>query len=490
MKSSFSKLVCLVFCAVMSIGSPAQTLTTLTSFAGPDGNFYGTTEYGGAFDGGAVFKVNSKGKQSTLYSFCAQPSCTDGKYPTAGLVQGVDGKFYGTTQYGGTFGTGATFSITPAGKLVTLYSFCSKANCADGEYPTAGLAEGDDGKFYGTTDQGGRIGGLCGGNGCGTVFKMTRAGQLTTLYTFCQAPSCIDGENPAAGLTQGTDGNFYGTTSLSGDSETCTIACGTVFKMTPSGALTTLYTFCTRPNCSDGGNPRAALVQGADGTFYGTTSLGGVEFCGPFGLGCGTVFKVSGMGRLTTLHRFDGADGAYEWAGLAQGTDGNFYGTTAYGGTSQVCNGGCGTVFEITPTGTLTTLYNFCPESNCADGDEPLAGLVQATNGTFYGTTFQGGTQNFTCTFGCGTVFGLNVGLGRFVVTRPTSGKVGTRVVILGNNLTGATSVSFNGTAAVFTVVSGTEIKTTVPDGATDGYVQVTAQNGTLTSNVPFRLRP
>jgi uncharacterized repeat protein (TIGR03803 family) len=173
------------------------------------------------------------------------------------------------------------------------------------------------------------------------------------------------------------------------------------------------------------------------------------------------------------------ADGADPTAGLIQATDGNFYGTTLRWGAN-----GAGTVFEITPAGELTTLYSFCSLSNCSDGQSPAAGLIQDTNGTFYGTTESGGV--ISC--GCGTVFSLSVGLGPFVETQTTSGKVGAAVKILGTDLTGATSVTFNGEAAAFTVVSGSEITTKVPTGATSGPVVVVTPGGTLTSNVIFRV--
>jgi uncharacterized repeat protein (TIGR03803 family) len=195
---------------------------------------------------------------------------------------------------------------------------------------------------------------------------------------------------------------------------------------------------------------------------------------------CGTVFKITAGSKLTTLHSFDGTDGADPYGGLVQATNGNFYGTASGGGSSGNCIGGCGTVFKIRPAGKLTTLHGFAG----ADGELPEAGLVQATNGNFYGTTANGGT------LGEGTVFSLSVGLGPFVETRPTFGKAGATVVILGTNLTGATSVSFNGTAAKFTVVSKSEIKTTVPTGATTGKVKVTTPKRTLTSNLVFRVKP
>jgi len=168
------------------------------------------------------------------------------------------------------------------------------------------------------------------------------------------------------------------------------------------------------------------------------------------------------------------ADGAGGYA-LIQATNGIFYG---------VGDGGPdGTVYSITSGGTLTTLHSF----DGTDGENPSGGLVQATNGTFYGTTSQGGAGS-QCGYGCGTIFSLSLGLGPFVETLPTSGKVGAAVMILGTNLTGATGVTYNGTAAVFKVVSSSEITTTVPTGATTGEVKVVTPSGTLSSNVSFRV--
>ena len=196
------------------------------------------------------------------------------------------------------------------------------------------------------------------------------------------------------------------------------------------------------------------------------------------------MFEITPEGKLAILHSFHRTDGAFPEAELVQASDGNFYGTTSKGGAK-----GGGTVFEITPGGKLTTLYTFCSKSNCTDGDFPV-GLVQATNSNFYGTTLEGGTSSACGSRGCGTVFVLSVGLGPFVETLPTSGKVGSPVFIFGNNLTGTTSVTFNGTPAKFKVVSSTEITTTMPSGATTGPVKVTTPKRTLTSNVNFRVIP
>jgi len=176
---------------------------------------------------------------------------------------------------------------------------------------------------------------------------------------------------------------------------------------------------------------------------------------------------------FTKLTSFNFTDGDYPVEVPVQATNGNLYGTTTYGGAN-----GDGTIFKITPGGTLTTVYNF----DYPGGEESLGGLVQATNGTFYGTTTGGGANNY------GTIFSLNLSLGPLVETLPTSGKVGAPVMILGTNLTGATSVTFNGTAAVFKVVSSSEITTTVPSGAITGEVEVVTPRGTLSSNVSFRV--
>ena len=472
----------LAILAATAVALPAQTLTTLVNFDGAngsnsyasvvqggDGNLYGTTFYGGANGRGTAFKLSPTGTVTTLYSFCAQNNCTDGSSPSAGLVLAKDGDFYGTATFSGANNGGTLFKITSGGVLTTLYSFCALSNCADGWNPfTAGLVQGTDENLYGITEFGGAST-ACGTYGCGTVFKITREGTLTTLHSFDDT----DGRNPEGLLVQGRDGNFYGTTVLGGAYGNCpeNSHCGTVFKITPSGTLTTLYSFCALTNCADGDEPYAGLVQAADGNLYGTTAYGGTGTIG-------TVFKITVTGALTTLHSFDFPDGAYPYARLVQATDGDLYGTTSGGGA-----GDGGTVFKITSAGTLTRLYSFCAQ-NCADGSDPQAGLIQATDGNFYGTTYSGGTNND------GTVFSVALGLGPFVETLPTLGPVGAPVRILGTNLAGATSVTFNGTAATFTVNStGTAINTTVPSGATTGTVQVVTPGGTLSSNVPFRVR-
>jgi uncharacterized repeat protein (TIGR03803 family) len=453
----------------LAVSLPAQTFTTLQSFdltdgaapeaglvEGLNGSLYGTTQQGGVNSAGTVFEITPAGTLTTLYNFCSVGVCADGDDPVAGLVVAANGDLYGTTPGGGTNGAGTVFKITASGTLTTLYNFCSASACTDGRHPITGLVLATNGDLYGTTEEDGAKGG-------GTVFKITSSGTFTTLYSFCSLSDCADGEE-AWGLIHGTNGNFYGTTLGGGANNV-----GTVFEITAAGVLTTLHSFDT----TDGADPFAGLVQAANGDFYGTTYIGGAS-------GNGTVFKITPSGTLTTLHTFcseaECGDGANPYDGLVQGTDGNFYGTTYAEGANFY-----GTVFEITLAGALTTLHSF----DSADGEETRAGLVEDTNGILYGTTYAGG-GDFN-----GTVFSLSVAsLGPFAETLPTSGKVGATVKILGNNLTGTTKVTFNGKTAVFRVTSSTLITATVPTGATTGFVKVTTPSGTLTSNTKFRVSP
>jgi uncharacterized repeat protein (TIGR03803 family) len=220
-----------------------------------------------------------------------------------------------------------------------------------------------------------------------SVVGLTRISTANRVRTpFIEHRSdCADGEYTYAVLVQGTDGNFYGTTYLGGANDQ-----GTIFKLSASGAFTTLHSF----DGTDGSEPLAGVVQAANGDFYGTTYLGGSK-------NEGTVFKITPTGTFTTLHSFCSqtgcADGENPFAVLVLGTDGNLYGTTLGGGGGK----GFGTVFKITPSGTLTTLHSFCTQSSCADGKFPQTGLVQASNGNLYGTTISGGA------YGDGTIFGI-----------------------------------------------------------------------------------
>ncbi len=388
MKSSFGKWACLILmCSAMAVSvCTAQTLKSVFTFNGnlganphsplilaTDGNFYGTTYNGGVSNYGTVFKVTPGGTLTSLHTF----GNFDGARPYAGLIQATDGNFYGTTSLGGTLGGGTVFKITPGGVYTLLYSFGGSG----GTIPYGGVVQGTDGNLYGTTYQGGL-------NGHGTVFQLTLSGALTTLYNFAGP----DGASVYAGLVLGTDGNFYGTTYQGGTNND-----GTVFQITPTGTLTTLYNFTG----VDGNQPYSPLIQGSDGNFYGTTFLGGAN-------GNGSVYQITSTGTLTTLHSFcsptNCTDGSNPYAALTQAADGSFYGAASTGG--HFANG---TVYNITSTGTFTTLYAF----GGGDGHHPYAGVTLAPGGNLYGTTYSGGTNNV------GTIYSLSPNPFQFVPVTP-----------------------------------------------------------------------
>lgn len=444
-----------------AIGAPAQTYTTLLFFDG-----------------------------------------TDGAGPMATVTQGLDGDFYGTTTAGpGTaHPSGTIFKITPGGAITTLHAFCSLPNCADGTQPEAPFVLGTDGNFYGVLYAGGAY-------KHGLVFRVTPLGGFTVLHSFCSQQGCMNGAYPTS-LIQADDGNFYGTTASGGDldfGQACgypPIACGTVFRLTPTGKFTVLYTLSLALGNSSW---PGSLIQGTDGNFYGTT-VGQYDF--------GSVFSITPSGKFTTLHTFtEGPDGA-DPAGLAEGSNGIFYGVTSGGGphnlgtvyriTAQgklsVINGSgypvklvqatdgdfYGPFFKITAGGELTTLYT-CTASPCFGPSS----LIQGTDGSFYGTTFATpGSNNFCTSEDCGSVFRFSVGLSPFVSFVRSSGNIGQTAQILGQGFSGTSAVTFNGTPATFTVESDTYLKATVPDGATTGKLEVTTPTGTLSGNNEFRVLP
>ena len=252
-------------------------LTTLHSFSGTDGanplgalvqgndgNLYGTTYAGGANNDGVVFKMSCGGSMTTLHSFKG----TDGVNPEGDLLQS-NGSFIGATLAGGnSTGSGTLFSITSSGALTTLYDFCTQTNCIDGSIPRAPFTQDAWGNIYGTTQQ-------SGANAGGTVFIYNSFVGVHTIYHFCAKTNCTDGSQPTAGPVVGIDGNIYGTTYGGGASNN-----GTAYELTPWGVLYTLYNFCSLANCADGQNPESALIQGTDQNFYGTTSFGGADGLG------------------------------------------------------------------------------------------------------------------------------------------------------------------------------------------------------------------
>ena len=284
---------------------------------GRDGRFYGTTENGGTNSAGTVFRISTNGNSTTLWQFGI--GATNGVNPEAGLVQASDGNFYGTTIGGGTNGDGTVFRIMTNGNLTTIYQF--GGYFTNSVQPEAGLLQGNDGNLYGTT-----IGG--GTNGDGTVFRITTNGNLTTLWQFESGPT--NGANPAGGLVLGVDGSLYGATVAGGTNNG-----GTVFRITTNGALTTLYQFGLI--ATNGVNPSGGMLQGSDGDFYGMTGGGGTN-------NGGTVFRITTNGNLTTLWQFGriATNGLVPGAGLVQGSDGDFYSTTTGGGTNSA-----GTLFKV-----------------------------------------------------------------------------------------------------------------------------------------------
>jgi uncharacterized repeat protein (TIGR03803 family) len=393
----------LVTIAVLALVDKAsgQTLTILYTFPtfadghsqsgliqGSDGNFYGTSEFGGdtslcsEWGCGTVFRITPNGVLTNLHVFAGSPS--DGCGPIAGVVQGGDGNFYGTTAGGGDSnnnGDGTVFQITPSGVEVNLHTF----HYTDGSQPYGGLVEGSDGNFYGTTDYGGA-------SKSGTVFRISPAGNFTNLWSFTGG---ADGGIPIAGLVRGTDSNFYGMTYWGGAHN-----CGTVFRISPSGFLTNLYSFPT-PVSAPFVLYQTALIQGSDGGFYATTGYGGNTNLNN-GKGYGTVFRISPSGNFTNLCSFPvGNSGFFPITGLMQGSDGNLYGTTGYGPNTNINNGCYSTVFAISPSGTLTTLYSFTGGS---DGDGPSFPLAQGSDGSFYGESGGGAQSN-------GLVFKLSIPL-------------------------------------------------------------------------------
>ena len=468
--------VVLLLCAGAVIASPAQVFKTLVSFDGSNGSFPSNVSLVQGFDGklygttfggnrpsfpGTTFNVTTGGVVTTLDIFCG--SCQYGSSPIAGLVLAGDGTFYGSTcGFDADRNEGTLFRMEANGTGRVLHRFRN----ADGDDPFGALVLADDDNLYGTTYYGG------GSNncsfGCGTIFKLTPEGTLTRLHRF----DSNDGGGPIGTLIQGTNGYLYGTTYYGGVNNY-----GTVFRVTKNGELTTLHNF----QCSDGAYPSGPLIEASDGNLYGTTYSGGVSCSG--GYAQGTVFKMTPEGTLTTLHSFAGypTDGAQPIAGLIEATDGNFYGTASNGGA----NFEGGTVFEISSSGALTTLHNFCAVgAACADGLEPSGGLVQSTNGILYGTTQLGGTSDD------GAIYSLDTELQPFVSFVRSSGRVGDVRPILGQGFSAAMGVSFNGLPASFSIVNGNLIRATVPAGATTGYVTVTTKGGTLTSNVPFHVIP
>jgi uncharacterized repeat protein (TIGR03803 family) len=450
--------------AAATTTATAQTYTDLHDFSsnggpnspffsviaqGRDGAMYTTSNQGFTGRQGDVFKITPQGKVTELHEF----NGPDGEAPIGGLTLATDGKFYGTTAFGGAFGFGTIFSITAGGTLKMLYSFQDKK---DGSLPNAVPIQGKDGNFYGTSSS---CTGFVGNNSCatenankfGAVYKITAKGKFTVLHTFIGK----DGGNPIAPLLQASDGNFYGTT-LDGGLHNL----GVIFRISPSGEFKVLFNFDSK----FGAGPIAPLIQGNDGNLYGVTS----------GADGGTVYKL-GCNGVEILHNFVGGDnGTNPVGGLVQATDGKFYGTNDIGPLDFVG----GVIFRISPAGKFATLHKF----DFTSGGSAQTTILQHTSGLLYGETCCGGS------FGVGVFYRLDAGLRPSVSFLPAAGHFRATIDILGQGFTGATRVSFNGKHAEFKVVSDTFLTATVPPGASTGFITVTTQKGTLTSNKKFQV--
>ena len=248
------------------------------------GNFFGTTQFGGAQGFGVVFELSSSGSEKVLYSFCSKPNCVDGQVPSAGVVADRAGNLYGTTYYGGSRSAGVVFQIANSGAEAVLHSFCSRPNCADGAFPEAALLRDSAGTLYGTTTSGG--GTSCFSTGCGVVFRLTTDGKYDVLYAF---KGGTDGDSPQSALIRDGSGNLYGTTEF-GAGTGCSLGdgCGTVFKLSADGSETLLHAFS---GGKDGGLPFGSVAL-LGGYLFGTTVEGGALDCGHHHRGCGVVFQL------------------------------------------------------------------------------------------------------------------------------------------------------------------------------------------------------
>ena len=429
------------------------------------GNLYGTSQYGGNQDNGLVFKLTPTGtgwSETVLYYFCLLSSCTDGRYPIAGLIIDAAGNLYGTTGSGGSHGYGTVFKLAPNGTSWTetvLYSFCPQTNCPDGAFPEAPLIMDAAGNLYGTTVDGG-------GHGYGTVFKLAPSGTSwteTVLYSFCPQTNCPDGQYPHTPVIIDGAGNLYGTT-VGGGSQNY----GVVYKLTPSGTSwtqTVLYNFCVQNSCVDGKYPQGGLVIDAAGNLYGTASGGGLY-------NSGAVFKLAPGSTGWTeslLYSFclqlNCSDGIYPDS-LIMDAAGNMYGTTLHDGTY-----GYGLVFKLAPgsTGyTETVLYTFCSQSNCPDGRNPNGALIMDGAGNLYGATETGG--NSCASNRCGVAFQLTGTGSMLSVSKSGNGSGAVASSPSGINCGSTCSAAFSpGTQVTLTATPASGSKFTGWGGACSG---------------------
>ena len=556
-------VVGLVVVAGRAFNAGAQTVTIVYSFGsssndgtgpfaglvqGSDSNFYGTTQYGGGNGGGngygTVFRISPGGNYTSLYSFGRFPN--DGEYPVMASCRATMGTSTGRpntverTARARCFGSvpvaitriSTRSPVRPKMGLVRLPGWCWAATGistgrlrVEGAAPATlvtwatavasffgsvpavakriftllatplmmgniqpGLVMGSDGNIYGTTGGGGT-------NNVGTVFRISSSGTYTILYSFGDSPT--DGNGPE-GLVEGYDSNFYGTTSQGGTNTSCVNGCGTVFRISPSGSYTSLYSFAGYLN-EDGGDPQAGLVQGSDGNFYGTTSQGGTNS------DSGIIFRISSSGSYTILHSFVGSaiDGAYPQAGLVQGSDGNFYGTTSQGGTSTNCAFGCGVVFELDvglgPCGMSISATNAVFDA--AGGSDSVS--VTASNGCAWGASSNAGFITITSGSsgsGDGTVHysvAANTGTNGLTGTMTIAGQTFTVTESGTTSSSGSCSYALSGTSVTLTEKGGKKtvsVKTKGTDcdwtaSTTNSWITITSgSSGTGNGKVVYSI--
>jgi uncharacterized repeat protein (TIGR03803 family) len=525
----FRYLLCLLMISLFAALARAQTYTDLFDFDGTnhgccstmpgvlaqgrDGNLYGTTLQGGANSRGTVFKATLSGAVTVLHSF----NVTDGLNPQGGLSLATDGNFYGSTQGGGTHSAGTIFKITPTGTHTVLYNF---ANSSDGGFPHNSPVQGNDGALYGTTVVGsnsivykittagvfstvvnlglecdgplllatdGKFYGITIVGGTfnrGTAFSVTTAGVLKTIFNFNDPTGAL----PYGPLLQGTDGNFYGTASAGGSA-----GGGVVYKLTSAGVFTVLHNFDSTSR-SLGILPTTGLVQGSDGFLYGVTSGGGANLDG-------TLFKIKTDGTsFSVIHDFDASHGSVPYSQPLLHTNGNIYGQTNSGGAH-----GDGVLYSLS-AGLKQFIQPVVINQAKVGGSVGLLGqnLSTATKvlfGTGAGTFTPSGNGFVTAKPANGATTGVitvDEPGGNLASTKtfkivpvlktfaPTSGSVGTQVVLTGTSFMQASAVKFAGKTATFTVNSDTQITTTVPTGAVTGKISVTTPGGTANSSTTF----
>jgi uncharacterized repeat protein (TIGR03803 family) len=452
--SKFANLICTVLVLGAFVGpqlAQAQTYTDLHDFnpstgdpynfssnklaQGRDGNLYTESISGGTSGGGTVFKITPTGTPTIIYSL----NSISGYNPLGGLTLGPDGNFYGDATQGGSTGNGTDFKVTPGGTLTVLHNF---AGTTDTHTPTNALVLGADGKLYGTTDLAtpGPI-----------IYSVTSGGIFTVLHTLSASEGYEGGQ-----LFQGSDGDLYGAMNLGGANGQ-----GTLYKMTTNGVFRVLHNFTG----TDGTDAAPGMVQARDGNFYGVASLGGIS-------NAGVIYRLTSSGSFKILHNLNGTSDGSDVLGIILATDGNLYGIAINGGSSN-----CGTIFRITTAGVFTVLHDFDNTHGC----HSITFLTERTDGLLYGLATNGGAH------GNGVYFSLNVGLKPFVTLSPTSGKVGTKVGIMGQGFDSSSVVEFGGMKATAITLTGTTyITATVPAAAVDGYVTVTTGSTTLTSTQAF----